>query len=150
MSIAIQINEDIKKAMLAKDKRRLEALRAVKSAVLMLATAEGSSGEVADSEVIKAMQKMVKQRNEAATIYKEQNRPDMAEEEEFQAQVIETYLPAMMSEGEIRETVQDKIAQVGASGPQDMGKVMGPVIAALQGKADGKLISQIVKELLSK
>jgi len=147
MSITKQINDDIKKAMLAKDKKRLEALRAVKSAVLLLNTSGG--GDASDEDVTKAMQKLVKQRKDAAAIFQEQGREDMAEEELFQAEVINEYLPEMMGEDEIRKVVQDKIAQVGASGPQDMGKIMGPLMGQLQGKADGKLISQIVKEELS-
>lgn len=149
MSIAQQINDHIKKAMLAKDKQRLEALRAVKSAVLMLNTA-GGEGEVGDEEIIKAMQKMVKQRKDAAAIYVEQSRQDMADDELFQARVIEEYLPAMMSEDDVRKVVKDKIASSGATGPQDMGKVMGPIMGILQGKADGKVISQIVKEELGR
>jgi uncharacterized protein len=149
MSIVTQINDDIKKAMLAKEKERLAALRAIKSALLLLATG-GSGSEVSDEAAITAMQKLVKQRNDSARIYHEQNRPDMAEEEEFQAKVIEEYLPAMMSEDEVRKVVQEKIAAVGATGPSEMGKVMGPIMGVLQGKADGKLISQVVKEELSK
>lgn len=149
MSIVTQINDDIKKAMLAKDKERLAALRGVKSALLLLATS-GAGSEVSDEDAIKAMQKLVKQRIDSANIYKEQGREDMAAEEEFQAKVIEEYLPAMMSEDEVRKVVQDKIAAVGAAGPSDMGKVMGPIMGQLQGKADGKLISQIVKEELAK
>ncbi len=147
MSITKQINDDIKKAMLAKDKKRLEALRAVKSAVLLLNTS--GRGDASDEDVTKAMQKLVKQRKDAAAIFQEQGREDMAEEELFQADVINEYLPEMMVEDEVRKVVQDKIAQVGASGPQDMGKIMGPLMGQLQGKADGKLISQIVKEELS-
>lgn len=147
MSIANKINDDIKKAMLAKDKKRLEALRAVKSAVLLLNTS--GDGEVSDSDIEKAMQKLVKQRRDSANIYTEQGRSDMAEEELFQANIISEYLPEMMGEDEIRAIVKDKITQVGASGPQDIGKVMGPLMGQLQGKADGKLISQIVKEELS-
>jgi uncharacterized protein len=149
MSIVTQINDDIKKAMLAKEKERLAALRAIKSALLLLATG-GAGSEVSDEAAITAMQKLVKQRNDSARIYHEQNRPDMAEEEEFQAKVIEEYLPAMMSEDEVRKVVQEKIAAVGATGPSEMGKVMGPIMGVLQGKADGKLISQVVKEELSK
>ncbi len=149
MSIVTQINDDIKKAMLAKEKERLAALRAIKSALLLLATG-GSGSEVSDEAAITAMQKLVKQRNDSARIYHEQNRPDMAEEEEFQAKVIEEYLPAMMSEDEVRKVVQEKIAAVGETGPSEMGKVMGPIMGVLQGKADGKLISQVVKEELSK
>ena len=97
-----------------------------------------------------AMQKLVKQRKDAATIYEEQGRKDMAEVEVFQAEVISSYLPEMMGEDEVRKVVQDKIAASGASGPQDMGKVMGPIMGQLKGKADGKLISQLVKEELGK
>ena len=149
MSIVTQINDDIKKAMLAREKERLAALRAIKSALLLLATG-GSGTEVSDEDAIKAMQNLVKQRNDSATIYREQDRADQAAEEEFQAKVIEEYLPAMMGENEVRKVVQEKIAAVGVTGPSEMGKVMGPIMGALQGKADGKLISKIVKEELSK
>lgn len=149
MSLANQINDDIKKAMLAKDKQRLDALRAIKSAILLIAS-EKAGSEVDDEMAIQAMQKLVKQRKDSAAIYKEQGRPEMAEEEEFQANVIEEYLPEMMGEDEMRSTVQAQINAVGASGPQDMGKVMGPLMGKLKGKADGKLISQLVKEELGK
>lgn len=149
MSLANQINDDIKKAMLAKDKQRLDALRAIKSAILLIAS-EKAGSEVDDEMAIQAMQKLVKQRKDSAAIYKEQGRPEMAEEEEFQANVIEEYLPEMMEEDEVRSAVQAQINAVGASGPQDMGKVMGPLMGKLKGKADGKLISQLVKEELGK
>lgn len=149
MSLASQINDDIKKAMLAKDKQRLEALRAMKSAILLIAS-EKAGSEVDDEGAIQAMQKLVKQRKDSAAIYKEQGRADMAEEEEFQAKVIEEYLPEMMGEQEVRAAVQAQISAVGAGGPQDMGKVMGPLMGKLKGKADGKLISQLVKEELGK
>lgn len=147
MSIAQKINHDIKKAMLAKDKKRLEALRAVKSAVLLLN--KSGEGEVDDEDVEKAMQKLVKQRKDSASIYQEQNRAEMADEELFQAAVICEYLPEMMSEEEVREIVKDKIVSTGAKGPKDLGKIMGPVMGQLHGKADGKLISEIVKEELN-
>lgn len=149
MSVSQQINDDIKKAMLAKDKKRLEALRAIKSAILLIAS-EKAGSEVSDEDAITAMQKLVKQRKDSASIYREQGRADMAEDEEFQFAVIEEYLPAMMSEDEVRKLVIEKIAAVSASGPQDMGKVMGPLSGQLKGKADGKLISQLVKEELAK
>lgn len=149
MSIAAQINDDIKKAMLAKDKKRLEALRAVKSAILLLAT-EKAGSEVGDDLAIPALQKLVKQRKDSAAIYTEQNRQDMADEELYQAGVIEEYLPEMMSDDAVRTEVINQIKAVGATGPQDMGKVMGPLSGKLKGKADGKLISQIVKEELAK
>ncbi|NQV54043.1 MAG: GatB/YqeY domain-containing protein [Flavobacteriales bacterium] len=149
MSIAQQINDDIKKSMLAKDKARLEALRAIKSAILMIAS-EKAGSVVSDDDAMTAMQKLVKQRKDAAAIYEEQGREDMAEVEIFQADVISTYLPEMMGEEEVRKLVMDKIAASGASGPQDIGKVMGPLMGQLKGKADGKLISQLVKEELGK
>jgi uncharacterized protein YqeY len=149
MSVSQQINDDIKKAMLAKDKKRLEALRAIKSAILLIAS-EKAGSEVNDEDVIAAMQKLVKQRKDSASIYREQGRADMAEDEEFQSSVIEEYLPAMMGEDEVRKLVIDKIAAVSATGPQDMGKVMGPLSGQLKGKADGKLISQLVNEELGK
>lgn len=148
MTIAEQINEDIKKAMLAKDKRKLDALRAIKSAVLLIA-AEKAGSAVEDEQVFQAMQKLVKQRKDAAAIYADQNRADMADEELFQAEVIEGYLPAMMSEEDIRKAVLEQVEAIGATGPQDMGKVMGPVNGKLKGKADGKLIAQVVKEVLA-
>ena len=149
MSIVNQINGDIKSAMLAKDKERLEALRAIKSALMLLAT-EKVGTEVSDEDAIIAMQKLVKQRNDAAAIYEEQGREDMAGPERFQAEVISEYLPAMMSEEEVRSAVKAQIQKVNASGPQDMGKVMGPLAGQLKGQADGKIISQIVKEELSR
>ena len=149
MSIVQLINDDIKKSMLAQDKARLEALRAIKSAILLIAS-EKAGSEVSDDDAMTAMQKLVKQRKDAATIYEEQGRKDMAEVEVFQAEVISSYLPEMMGEDEVRKVVQDKIAASGASGPQDMGKVMGPIMGQLKGKADGKLISQLVKEELGK
>lgn len=150
MSIADQINEDIKKAMLARDKKRLDALRAIKSAILLLATEKGAGSKVEDPEVVKAMQKLVKQRKDSAAIYRQQSRVELAEEEEFQVAVIEEYLPAQLSEDDIRAVVRQKISESGASGPADMGKVMGPIMAELSGKAEGKAISQIVKEELGK
>jgi uncharacterized protein YqeY len=145
MSLEEKINADIKAAMLAKESQKLEALRAIKSAILLLKT----SGEVNSPEAeIKALQKMVKQRKETAEIYQKQNRNDLAEIELAQAAVIEKYLPAQMSEDEIREALKQIIAQVGAASPADMGKVMGVATKELSGKADGKTISAIVKQLL--
>jgi uncharacterized protein YqeY len=145
MSLEEKINADIKAAMLAKEAQKLEALRAIKSAILLLKT----SGEANTPEAeIKALQKMVKQRKETAEIYQKQNRNDLAEIELAQAAVIEKYLPAQMSEDEIREALKQIIAQVGAKSPADMGKVMGVATKELSGKADGKTISAIVKQLL--
>ena len=148
MSLTDQINQDIKQAMLAKEKDKLAALRAVKSALLLEAT-KGGDGEVSAEAEISIIQKLHKQRSDAAKIYIEQNRQDLADDELFQAGVLEAYLPEQMSEDEIREVVKATIAQVGASAPSDMGKVMGPVMGKLKGKADGSIISKVVKEELS-
>lgn len=149
MSLQEQINNDIKQAMLAKEKDRLAALRAVKSALLLAATEKGAEGEVSDEAGLKVLQKLVKQRKESAEIYVGQGRQDLADEEIAQAKVIEAYLPEQMSSEEIEAEVKAVIDQMGAAGPQDMGKVMGPVMGKLSGKADGKEISAIVKKLLS-
>lgn len=147
MALEEKINADIKSAMLAKESAKLEALRAVKSAILLLKTSP--EGYTDDTE-LKALQKMVKQRKETADVYKSQSRQDLAEVELAQAAVIEAYLPKQMSEDEIRAEVAKIIASVGASSPADMGKVMGVATKQLAGKADGKVVSTIVKELLSK
>ncbi len=147
MALEEKINADIKAAMLAKESAKLEALRAVKSAILLLKTSpEGYS----DETEMKALQKMVKQRKETADVYKGQGREDLAAVELAQASIIEVYLPKQMSEDEIRAEVQKIITASGASSPADMGKVMGVASKQLSGKADGKIISTIVKELLSK
>lgn len=141
------INNDIKAAMLAKDAARLEALRAMKSVILLLKTSpEGLTEESA----VKAMMKEAKKRREAADIFNQQNRSDLADVEIAQAGVIESYLPKMMSEEEVRAALSEIITSVGASSPADMGKVMGVATKQLAGKADGKMISAIVKDLLSK
>jgi uncharacterized protein YqeY len=147
MSLEEKINTDIKTAMLAKEASKLEALRAVKSAILLLKTSpEGCTPETE----LKALQKMVKQRKETADIYKTQNRSDLAETELLQANVIEAYLPKQMEESEVKAEITKIISSIGASSPADMGKVMGVASKQLAGKADGKIISVIVKELLSK
>jgi uncharacterized protein YqeY len=147
MALEEKINADIKSAMLAKEAAKLEALRAVKSAILLLKTsAEGYT----DESETKALQKMVKQRKETAEIYKTQSREDLADTELFQAGIIEAYLPKQMSEEEIKAEVAKIIAATGASSPADMGKVMGVATKQLAGKADGKVVSALVKELLSK
>jgi len=147
MALEEKINADIKTAMLAKEAGKLEALRAVKSAILLLKTSP--EGYTDDTE-IKALQKMVKQRKETAEIYKSQNRNDLMDVELFQAGVIESYLPKQMSEEEIKTEIAKIISSLGASSPADMGKVMGVASKQLAGKAEGKIISVIVKELLSK
>ena len=145
MNIEEKINGEIKTAMLAKDSKRLEALRAIKSVVLLLKTSpEGLTEESAT----KAIQKEVKKRKESADIYKSQNRPDLEEVELAQAKVMEEYLPKQMSEDEVKAELTKIIASVGAAGPGDMGKVMGVASKQLAGKAEGKTISTIVKTLL--
>lgn len=149
MSLTEQINQDIKAAMLAKEKEKLEALRAIKSALLLEATSEGANGNVTPEAEAKIVQKLYKQRIDAAKIYQDQNREDLADVELNQAEVIKAYLPEQMSEEEIKSVVLEIISQVGASSPADMGKVMGPAMSKLKGKADGSLISKIVKESLA-
>ena len=145
MALEEKINNDIKAAMLAKDQGKLEALKAVKSALLLLKTsAEGLSEETET----KALQKMVKQRKESADIYISQGRNDLADVELAQSKIIEAFLPAQMSEDELKAVLQNIIAQVGASSPADLGKVMGAATKQLAGKADGKAISAAVKQLL--
>jgi len=147
MTLEEKINADIKSAMLAREAQKLEALRAIKSAVLLLKT---SPEGLTEESGVKAMQKMVKQRKETADIYTTQGRPELAEVELSQASIIEAYLPKQMGEDEIKAAIQAIISSVGASSPADMGKVMGVASKQLAGKADGKIISQIVKDLLSK
>ena len=147
MSMEQQIQQDIKAAMLAKEKTRLESLRAIKAAILLAKTADGSES-IADEAVVKIIQKLVKQRKETAEIYKQQNREELAAQELAEAAAMEVYLPKQLSEAELEEELKKIIAQVGATGPQDMGKVMGTATKTLAGKADGKAISALVKKLL--
>ena len=147
MSLEQQIQQDIKAAMLAKEKTRLESLRAIKAAILLAKTADGSES-IADEAVVKIIQKLVKQRKETAEIYKQQNREELAAQELAEAAAMEVYLPKQLSEEELEAELKKIIAQVGATGPQDMGKVMGTATKALAGKADGKAISALVKKLL--
>ena len=148
MALVDLINDDIKVAMRAKAKEDLEALRAVKSALLLAATDKGSDGTVSEEAGILVLQKLVKQRKEAADSYLSQSRQDLADVEINQAKIIEKYLPAQMSEEEVRNAVSSAIASTGASSMKEMGKVMGVLSKDLAGKADNKLVSQIVKELL--
>ncbi|MEC8273503.1 MAG: GatB/YqeY domain-containing protein [Flavobacteriales bacterium] len=144
----MDINQLIKEAMLAKDSVRLSSLRAIKSAFLVAQTEKGA-GDLDDAAKQKIIQKQVKQRKDAAAIYLEQNRQDLADDELAQVAILEEFLPEQLSEDKIREVVTAVIAQVGASSMADMGKVMGSANQQLAGKADGKLIAQIVKSLLS-
>lgn len=149
MSLAIQIMDEIKNAMRAKDTVALESLRAVKSALLLAQTETGAKEEISAEEEIKLLQRLVKQRKDSANIYNEQGRPDLAEPELLQAAVIEKFLPVQLSEAEVEAVVAKIISDNGASGMAAMGKVMGLASAELAGKADGKTISTIVKKLLS-
>lgn len=149
MGLLEKIDQDIKKAMLAKEKDKLEALRAVKNALLVQRTEKGASGAIAEDAEIKILQRLVKQRKEAADLYLQQNRKDLADVELFQAGVIEVYLPEQLSEDEIKNVITSIIAETGAQGMKDMGKVMGQATKKLAGKADNKMISSLVKELLS-
>ena len=147
MSLLEKISTDIMAAMKAREMEKLEALRGIKSALLLANTAEGGK-EITPDDELKILQKLVKQRKESADIYKTQNRPDLYEVEINQAKAIEAYLPAQMGEDEIRKILQDIISQTGASSIKDMGKVMGMATKQLAGKADNSLVSRLVKELL--
>lgn len=147
MSFTDKINADIKAAMLAKEKERLAALRDIKSKLMLEATS--GSGEVTEEAAAKIVLKLYKQRIDTYNLYVEQGRQDLADEEQFQAKVIEEYLPKQLTEDEIREEVKAVIQATGASAPSDMGKVMGVLTGKLSGKADGKVISAIVREELS-
>ena len=149
MSLFDQVSEDIKKAMLAKDKVALDALRGIKKEFLEAKTAKGGDGELHDDKALQILQKMVKQRKESAQMYIDANRPELAEEELAQCKIIERYLPAMLSEEELTAALKEIIAQVGATSPQDMGKVMGVATKQLAGKAEGKAINLKVRELLA-
>jgi len=145
-----KVSGDIKTAMLARDKVALEALRGMKKEFLEAKTAKGSDGHLPEDVAVKIIQKMIKQRKESAQIYIEQNRPELAENELAEATVLEKYLPTQMTDAELELAVTAIIAQVGATGPQDMGKVMGVASKQLAGKTEGRLISDKVKALLSK
>jgi uncharacterized protein YqeY len=149
MSLEKLINDDIKAAMLAHDKRKLEALRAVKAAILLSKTDKGGAGEMEEDTEMKILQKLVKQRRESAEIFKQQGRIELAEDEIFQLSVIEKYLPAQMSEEEVKKIISAIIAETGANSIKDMGRVMGMATKKLAGQADNKLISGLLKELLN-
>jgi uncharacterized protein YqeY len=148
MNLADQINEDIKTAMKGGDKEKLMALRDIKSKILLEATKDGSS-EVTDDKVMSILTKLNKQRMESIDIFKTQGREDLVEEEQKQAAVIQAYLPQPMSTEDLEKAVKEIISQVGAAGPGDMGKVMGVASKSLNGKADGKAISDMVKACLA-
>jgi hypothetical protein len=149
MSLEITINEQLKKAMLAKDEKGLRALRAIKAAILLAKTSEATSGELKPEDEIKLLQKLVKSRKDSLEIFQQQNREDLAQKEAEEIEVIEKFLPKQMSEEELKEALLAIITQTGAAGPSDLGKVMGLASKQLSGKADGKAISTMVKQLLS-
>lgn len=149
MNLFDQVNEDIKSAMKNREEGRLRALRGIKSALLLARTEKGATDEMSTEKEMQVLQKLLKQRKESFDIYTQQNRSDLATIEMEEITVIEKFLPAQMDETELRSILQNIIATTGASGPQDMGKVMGAATKQLAGKADGKMISAIVKELLS-
>jgi uncharacterized protein YqeY len=148
MTLFEQVSEDIKKAMLAKDKVALDALRGIKKEFLEAKTAKGGDGELHDDKALQILQKMVKQRKESAEMFTNAGRAELAADEMAQCKVIEQYLPAMLSEEGLTVVLREIIAQVGATGPQDMGKVMGVATKQLAGKAEGKAINLKVRELL--
>lgn len=149
MNLFDRVSEEIKAAMLAKDKVRLQALRGVKKEFLEAKTAKGGDGELTDDVAVKIIQKMVKQRKESAEIYATQGRPELAENELAEVAVLDAYLPKQLSAEELEAALKEIIARTGATGPSDMGKVMGAATKALAGKAEGRLISETVKRLLS-
>jgi hypothetical protein len=148
MGVLGNLTEEIKNAMRSKNTVKLESLRAIKSAVLLVETSSGSSGNISDQEAIKLLQRLVKQRKDSAAIFKEQNRLDLAEPEEAQAEVIASFLPIQLTDQELESAIATIIESSGAEGMKDMGKVMGMASKQLAGKADGKRISNIVKEKL--
>lgn len=149
MSLKLQIDGDIKKAMLAKNKEELEALRSIKSMILLAETEKGGSGDIANDVENKILMKAAKQRKESAEIFTKEGRTDLAQKENFQLEIISRYLPKQLGEAEIAAELKKIIEQAGAKGPQDMGKVMGTATKALAGQADGKIISELVKKLLA-
>lgn len=149
MNLFDQVSEDIKKAMLARDKVRLEALRGAKKEFLEAKTAKGANGELSDENATKIIVKMVKQRKESAKIYQDNNRPELADNELAEAAVLEEYLPKQLSQEELNAELMAIIAEVGAIGPRDMGKVMGLASKRLAGRAEGRAISEAVKNILN-
>lgn len=148
MSLINKIDQDIKQAMLAKQEARLRGLRAIKSALLLARTEKGASEDISQETEIKVLQKLIKQRKESADIYKAQNREDLYKIEAEEMEVIEAFLPKQMERSEIEAYLKDLINKVGATSVKDMGKVMGAANKELAGKADGKTISEVVKQLL--
>ena len=148
MGLENLINDDMKKAMLSKDAEKLDALRAIKAALLLEKTKEGGSGEIPESVELTLLQKLVKQRKESAAVYLTGNREDLAKKELFEASIIEQYLPQQLSEEELEQKIKEIITQTGASSINDMGKIKGIANKELAGRADGKRVSEIIKKLL--
>ncbi|WMN12637.1 GatB/YqeY domain-containing protein [Marivirga salinae] len=149
MSLKQQIDTDIKNAMKAKNKEELQALRSIKSMILLAESEKGAEENLTEDAEMKLLMKAAKQRRESADTYKSNGREELAKAELFELDVIERYLPKQMSEQELRSKLEDIISKIGATGPQDMGKVMGVATKELAGKADGKMISQLVKQILA-
>ncbi len=149
MALEQQIQKDIMAAMKDKDQARLNAVRAIKSAILLAKTAEGGSKELTDGDIVKLIQKIAKQHKESADLYTQAGRTELADNELAEMKVLEEYLPKQLSEAEVEEKLKEIIAQTGAKAPSDMGKVMGVATKQLAGLADGRLISTIVKKLLA-
>lgn len=147
MTPSEKINNDIKQAMLAKDSVKLAALRAIKSAIL-LAQTSGKNTEIEEDDFLAIINKMVKQRQDSITVYEQQNRPDLAEEEKLQLDVIKQFLPAQLSDEELENAVKEILQKIGANSPADFGKAMGAASKELSGKADNKRVSQIIKTIL--
>jgi uncharacterized protein len=150
MSLEQKIQAELKTAMLAKDEKTVRSLRAIKAAIILAKTSEGAGGEIKEEDEIKLLQKLVKQRKDSLEIFTQQNRTDLAQKEQEEIEVIEKFLPKQMSAEELKVIIANIIAETGASSPSDMGKVMGVATKQLAGKADGKAISALVKELLAK
>ncbi|PWU03452.1 MAG: glutamyl-tRNA amidotransferase [Bacteroidetes bacterium] len=150
MALEQKVNDQIKSAMLAKDEAKLRGLRAIKAAIILAKTAEGAGGNLDEAAETKLLQKLVKQRKDSLEIFEKQNREDLAKKEKEEIIVIEEFLPRQMGADELKSRIAAIITSVGASSPADMGKVMGVASKELAGQADGKTISQVVKELLAK
>lgn len=150
MSLEQKVMAGMKPAMLAKDEKALRGLRAIKAAIILAKTAEGAGGVLKEEDEIKLLQKLVKQRKDSLDIFRQQGREDLAQKEQDEIEVIEKFLPKQLSAEELKTVIQQIITGTGASSPADMGKVMGAATKALAGKADGKTISAVVKELLNK
>ena len=150
MSLEQKVMTDLKTAMLAKDEKALRSLRAIKAAILLAKTSEGAGGDLKEDDEVKLLQKLIKSRKDSLEIYQKQQRADLAAKEEEEIAIIEKFLPAQMSPDELRSVLQKIISETGAGSPADMGRVMGIANKQLAGKTDGKSISTLVKELLSK